>query len=155
MPVSALWLYSHSLLSWPSVVFFVAAFCHPSDSQVEITFAYTHALSLSLSVYPQPSSGNHTTNMAICHRVFVKKHLISKKNYGCILRWTLQFASERFEVTNTMEQSPSWEANWFSAGQEIPRILWNPKAHYRIHLSLFWAREIQYLPHIPLSEDPF
>jgi hypothetical protein len=31
-----------------------------------------------------------------------------------------------------MEQSPSWEANWFSAGQEIPRILWNPKVHYRI-----------------------
>ena len=32
-----------------------------------------------------------------------------------------------------MEQSPSWEANWFEASQEIPRILWNPKVHYRIH----------------------
>ena len=31
-----------------------------------------------------------------------------------------------------MEQSPFWEANRFSASQEIPRILWNPKAHYRI-----------------------
>ena len=32
-----------------------------------------------------------------------------------------------------MVQSPSWEANWFVASQEIPRILWNPKVHYRIH----------------------
>jgi len=30
-------------------------------------------------------------------------------------------------------QSPSWEANWFSASQEIPRILRNPKVHYRTH----------------------
>ena len=33
-------------------------------------------------------------------------------------------------VTNCMEQSPSWEANWSSASQEIPRILWNPEVHY-------------------------
>ena len=32
-----------------------------------------------------------------------------------------------------MAQSPSWEANWFAASQEIPRISRNPKVHYRTH----------------------
>jgi len=33
--------------------------------------------------------------------------------------------------TYSMVQSPSWEANWFAANQEIPRISRNPKVHYR------------------------
>ena len=36
-------------------------------------------------------------------------------------------------LTYSMVQSPSWEANWFAASQEIPRILRNPKVHYRTH----------------------
>ena len=34
-----------------------------------------------------------------------------------------------------MVQSPSWEANWFAASQEIPRISQNSKVHvhYRTH----------------------
>ena len=32
-----------------------------------------------------------------------------------------------------MVQSRSWEANWFEASQEIPRILWKPKVHYRTY----------------------
>ena len=32
-----------------------------------------------------------------------------------------------------MVQSPSWEANWFTASQEIPRISRNPKVHYCTH----------------------
>ena len=33
----------------------------------------------------------------------------------------------------SMVQSPSWEANWFAASQEVPCILWNPKVHCRTH----------------------
>ena len=36
-------------------------------------------------------------------------------------------------LTYSMVQSPSWEANWFAASQEIPRISRKPKVHYRTH----------------------
>ena len=36
-------------------------------------------------------------------------------------------------LTYSKVQSPSWEANWFAANQEIPRISRNPKVHYRTH----------------------
>ena len=40
-----------------------------------------------------------------------------------------------------MQQSPSWEGNQFSAGQEIPCILWNLKVHNHIY---------KYLPPVPV-----
>ena len=54
--------------------------------------------------------------------------LLSIPNIGVIL-----FCALDSNNTYSMVQSPSWEANWFAASQEIPRILWNPKVHYRTH----------------------
>jgi hypothetical protein len=41
-----------------------------------------------------------------------------------------------FVVTYSMEQSLSWEANWFSASQEIPHIVWHLKVQYRTYKCL-------------------
>ena len=38
------------------------------------------------------------------------------------------------ELTNSMEQSPS-AASSYLVTQEIPRILWKTKFHYRVHKS--------------------
>jgi hypothetical protein len=58
-----------------------------------------------------------------------------------------------------MDQSPSWEANSFSASQEIPRSLWNTEGHYRLRKSpppvpILSQLNLVHGP-IPLLEDPF
>jgi len=53
-----------------------------------------------------------------------------------------------------MQQSPSWEANWFSASQEIPRILRNPKVHYRINKCLPPVPILSQINPVQLPEDP-
>ena len=55
--------------------------------------------------------------------------MIGARNSDCLR--TLRIVCKR--LAHSMQHSPSWEANRFSASQEIPHIVWNPKVHYRTH----------------------
>ena len=57
-------------------------------------------------------------------------------NWTFLLADVLVTPKLKGRLTDSMEQSLSWEANRFSASQEIGHILWNPKAHYYVHKSL-------------------
>jgi len=83
-----------------------------------------------------------------CDRVITRRYAA-----GCLVIWNLMRAitlqealgpSQNMSVfprhylltyllTYSMVQNPSWEANWSAASQETPRILRNPKVHYRTH----------------------
>ena len=71
-------------------------------------------------------------------RRFQAKHgdgsesIIPLAKSGVWRHWTL-LCPITYLLTYSMEQGPSWEASWFAAGQEIPRILWNPKVPHRTH----------------------
>jgi hypothetical protein len=64
-----------------------------------------------------------------------KRTLLSQRSS---IKMSEQYGALPFAATYlliyAMEQSPSWEANRFAASQEITRILWNPKVHYRIQM---------------------
>ena len=45
----------------------------------------------------------------------------------------IKYIFPTYLLTYSMVQSPSWVANWFAASQEILRISWNPKVHYRTY----------------------
>jgi hypothetical protein len=95
---------------------------------------------------------SRTSETRISESVFNLKSLFGSKN---LLKTS---NVNTYLLTYSMEQSPC-EANRFSASQEIPHILWNPKVHYRIHkdpppVPILSQLDPVHTPHIPLPEDP-
>ena len=63
-------------------------------------------------------------------------YLIIQNIYNCwvVMFWSVvvsKLHTLNYLLTYSMVQSLPWEANWFAASQEIPRISRNPKFHYR------------------------
>ena len=77
----------------------------------------------------------HLLKLYLCAATF----LTINSHYFLIRYWLIAFFValclyvSTYLLTYSMVQSPSWEANWFAASQEIPRISRNPKVHYRTH----------------------
>ena len=96
---------------------------------------------------------------------FIKKIILTYFKIICIYKLNFRFFNKsryrkiysfatlsHLHLTYSMVQSPSWEANWFAASQEIPCISRNPKVHHRTHKGLppvsIWANPIQSIyPH--------
>jgi len=60
-------------------------------------------------------------------------HLRDQTKHDIFVPFWTHTSVSTYLLTHSMVQTPSWEANWFAASQEIPRISRNPKVHYRTH----------------------
>ena len=106
--IEVLYLYVERLSSCKKQVL---TFCAPSEIQTRL-----HVRKVSAGVNLN-SMWNRGTGATYCNAMFVSF-------FTYLLTYLL---------TYSMVQSPSSEANWFAASQEIPCISRNPKAHYRTH----------------------
>jgi len=88
----------------------------------------------------------------VCHSMtsdITQPATLAPESYACFVllhRQIFSYLKMHILLTNSMEQSPSWQANGHSPSQEIPSFM----VHYRVHnsqsLSLCWATCVQITP---------
>ena len=68
-----------------------------------------------------------------CWTTCRKKYFQNAVRFKCLRTTLINNNCRHYLLTYSMVQIPSWEANWFAASQEFPRISRNPKVNYRTH----------------------
>jgi len=72
-----------------------------------------------------------------CHLLYTKSCVeirVYHRHTGIYELSISMFCLIHLLLTLSMQQNSSWEADRFSASQEIPRVLWNPKVRYRNYM---------------------
>ena len=94
----------------------------------------THKRPPSVSILGQPNPVHTPTpHLLEIHPNIIHPSTPRYTQWYLSLRFPKQDPILTYLLTYSMVQSPSWETNWFTASQEIPRISRNPKVHYRTH----------------------
>jgi len=67
---------------------------------------------------------------------YILVQILLSNNFIICTKLSFVFRSKEQKLINSMEQSPSSEANRHSASQDIPHFSWNVKVHYHLHKNL-------------------